>query len=130
MRLKRERTKTVDIPNDPDKGSVTIKLLTLHELDLIEEKSSDLKLGEDDSSMSLKPTKRANAVARACIEGWDNFFNENGKPLKYSKNRIQLTSAFEVDLSDKTVRFFEWVDDEHEKFRKEVTEQEKVSVKN
>lgn len=130
MRLTEERTKKVKVPGDPDGAFINIRALTLNEIDRIEEKATSITFGDDEGTVQLKPFKRSNNMALACLKGWGGFFDIKGKELKFNRANLNKAANFEVEIDGKRFRFFEWVDEEHEKFRKEVTEEEKVAIKN
>jgi hypothetical protein len=130
MRLTLERTKTVEVPNDPDKGFIKIKLLSMEELAEIEAKSSETGITSDgEAKMVIKPYERANKVAEACLIDWGNFYDELGKPIPFSYKKISKVAQY-VIRGEKDVRFLEWVDDMHQEFMKEVQGEEKVAGKN
>ena len=130
MRLTAEKTKRVDIPNDPDGGFINIVALTLDEVERLEEKAVEYSLGEDDASYSVKPYKRANLMSRACLRGWGGLFDIKGNSLKFTKAHIKEAAKFEIIIDGQRKRFLEWVDDEHTAFLEEITKEEEEAVKN
>lgn len=121
MRLTAEKTFRREVPNDPDGAFVNIRVLSKHHLSSIESKCVENKISEDGAgSIVLNSHKRENLVARDCLTGWGNFFDEKGKELKFNIKNVTLAANFDITLDGKKVRFYEWVDSEHTKCKEEV----------
>lgn len=129
MRLTAEKTKKVNVPNDPDSGYVVIRALSRDELAHSESASSSVNIGGE-VSVIVDPYKRANLIATSCLKGWGNFFDSYGNEIKFNNKSLQTVKDMSVVIEDKPVRFFEWVKDEHDKFFNEVEEEKKVALKN
>lgn len=127
MRLPKKRIKEVYIPNDEDNGVVVIRNLSMEEEAKIE--ANYLSISETGVSFS-NYAARTQEYAEACLEGWSNLKDENGEDLEFNKENLELASAFVILNTDKEgnetrTRFYEWVNEEREKFSKEVIEEEK-----
>lgn len=136
MRLTLEKTKRVEIPNDPDGGYINIRLLSLNKIAQIESKCN--QTGVDANSevrISLDPFARENKVARACLVGWGNLFGPKGEELKFNHRNLILAEDFVIHIVDEKgekqkVRFLEWVDSEHSKFYSESEDEAEDVSKN
>lgn len=130
-RLSAKKTKVFFVPNDPDKGSITIRALSREEMARIE--SNCVETIADDkgnASMRLNPYARANGIAAACLENWVNFYDEKGESLNYSPKNVVKAARMSIRTEDgNLIRFFEWVDSCHSEFqevvRKELDDAEK-----
>ena len=127
MRLPKKRIKEVHIPNDEDMGMVIIRNLSMEEEAKIE--ANYLLVSEEGVSFS-NYAARTQEYAEACLEGWGNLKDEDGKDLEFTKENIEIASAFVIldvdeDGKETRTRFFEWINEEREKFSKEVIEEEK-----
>jgi len=130
MRLIVEKTKKVDVPNDPDMGYINIRALSMEELAEIESKASDMVVGEKGVNISLNNYEKANRIAGKCLKGWGNMFDSKGEELKYNSSSLEMMSHLELMVEGKKVRFLEWVCDCHTKFREEIKEEEGVAQGN
>ena len=127
MRLSATRKKIVPVPNDPDNGSVTIKYIGEEAEAVIEGKFMEIS----STSISLKNYgERDGMFARACLDGWDNMFDEHGAVMPFNSKNVEKASNYVINIDDKRIRFFEWVNNEREIFNEEVIEQEKAALKN
>lgn len=130
MRLTLEKTKRIEVPNDEDGGYINIKFLHQEELANIESRSSETMF---DTSGGVKVIvnsyKRTNSVAKKCLVGWGNFFDEKGNELRFPRD-IDKASNYSINVNGKLVRFLEWVESCHTEFRDEVIEEIKVAEKN
>jgi hypothetical protein len=132
MRLTTERTKRIDVPDDPDKAFINIIALDLDLITKIEENCSNIIIGDSDSSDSIgfKPAKREDGIAKNCLKSFGNFFDVKGSEIKFKKSNFKEVAKFAIDIDGKRVRFFEWVANEHDKFYDEVLIEEKEATKN
>lgn len=117
-RLTAKKTRVFYVPNDPDKGNITIRALTREELARIEANCSETSADDKGSGkLILNPYARVNGVAQACLEDWENFFDEKGNPMKYSAKNVMRASRMSIEVEEgNIVRFFEWVDSCHAEF--------------
>lgn len=130
MRLTLDKIKRVEVPGDEDGGFVNIRALSLEEIAAIEAKSSDMGFKEDGGvTISINSYNRTNLVARKCLKGWGNFFDEKGEELKFPKD-IDRAAKYTININGKDMRFLEWVEHEHTKHREEIKEEEGVASKN
>ena len=121
MRLTLEKTRRIDIPNDEDNGFVTIKALSMDHLARIESRCTQTMMdGNEDVQLVLDDYKRANRVATDCLTGWGNMFDTRGKELKFNRKNVMMAANLELLIENKRMRFLDWVDQEHAKFREEV----------
>lgn len=127
MKLIAQKTKKVDVPNDPDGGFIVIKNLTQEEVAVIEGKYFEVTNKE---VRMVNYAERESEFARACLTDWGNMFDESGRPMKFTPKNIEKASAFSIEIEDKMTRFYEWVNTEREKFAEEVDEAEKEARKN
>jgi len=129
MRLIAAKTKRVEIPNDPDKGFVTIRNLSLEEVARIDAKY--FEISESGVNMKNYADREADFV-RACLTGWGNLFDESGRELKFNPKNVEKASAFAVDVGDDDgyTRFFAWINKERDTFAEEVEAKEQVAEKN
>ncbi|MFA5347453.1 MAG: hypothetical protein WC294_04910 [Methanoregula sp.] len=130
MRLTLDKIKRVEVPGDEDGGFVNIKVLSLEDLAAIEAKSSDMAFTENGGvTVSINSYNRANLVARKCLTGWGNFFNEKGEELKFPKD-IGRAARYSITINGKEIRFLEWVEQCHTQHREEIKEEMAVASKN
>ena len=127
MRLSAERKKIINVPNDADNGSITIKYIGPEAESVLEGKFMEI------SSQSIRLVnygERDGMFARACLVGWNNLFDDSDMPLTFNPKNIEKAANFVITIDDKRLRFFEWVNDEREKFNEEVIAQEEAALKN
>jgi len=130
MRLTLDKIKRVEVPGDEDGGYINIKALSLEDLAGIEAKSSDMAFtGDGGVTVSVNSYSRANLVARKCLTGWGNFFNEKGEELRFPKD-IDRAAKYSIRIGGKETRFLEWVEQEHTKHREEIAEEMGAASKN
>ena len=127
MKLSAERTKKIEVPGDPDKGFVVIRMLSLEETSQIEGKH--MIISEKGISIN-NYSERDSAYAIACIKDWGNLFDVDNTPIKFNAINMNKVANFAIIIDGETVRFFEWVKRELTKFTEEVEEQEKAAIKN
>ena len=131
MRLTKERIKKVPIPNDPDEGFVKIRNLEADEVYRIEQKTAIFEMdGEGKQNFSFMPVEREEAFIRQSLNGWGNLFGENGEELEFNPVNVELSRRFIVCVDDKRFRFYEWLQEEREKFAKEVAKEEAAAKGN
>lgn len=130
MRLSLEKTKRIDVPGDEDNGYINIKCLSQEQLANIESRSSDMAFdGSGGIKVSINSYSRANLVAKKCLVGWGNFFDEKGEELKFPRD-IDKASNYSVVVDGKHVRFLEWVEECHTIFRNETLNSMEEARKN
>ena len=130
MRLSINKNKKVDVPNDEDGGFINIKALSIEELANIESKSSDMAYDATGNvKVTINPYKRANLVARKCLTGWGNFFDEKGEELKFPKD-VDRAALYSINIDSKDMRFLEWVEQCHTILRDEIADEMGVASKN
>jgi len=126
MKLPKKRIKEVYIPNDPDKGVIIIRNLSMEEEAQIESKFLSIIANGEVSFTNY--AERTKTFAIACLEGWRNLKDEDGKDLEFNSKNVELASAYSIitmkDGRQQRKRFFEWVDEERELFSKEVIDEE------
>lgn len=106
MRLVEEKNKTVYVPDDADGAYIEIRNLSLEVTESIDSKFYVI----NENGLELSDyIARDNALARASLVGWGNFFDVNGKQLKFTPKNIEKASALSLLMDGKKVRFFEWV---------------------
>jgi len=127
MRLTAERTKRVDIPNDPDGAYVIMRNLSLEEVARIEQ---DHMIITDKEVRTAKFVDRDGNFARECLKDWGNFFDESGKEMKFTQRNIEKAAALSIRIDERAVRFFSWVNEEREKFAEEIEKEEESARKN
>ena len=130
--IKKKRVKEVHIPNDEDNGMVVLRNLSMEEEAIIEAKY--LNISESGVSFSSYAERTAH-FAKTCLEGWGNIKDEHKVDLKFTPANVDYASALVIisedeDGEETRVRFFEWINDEREKFAKELIEEEKVAKGN
>lgn len=124
MRLSLEKTKRIEVPGDPDAGYINIKELSDEQLAAIEAQSSKISMTSgDDVSVSLNSQSRTAKVAKACLTGWGNMFDEKGKILKCTPANVKKASGFVVDIDGERIRFFAWIEKCHMEFKAEIEEE-------
>lgn len=128
MRLTTERVKTVNVPGDPDGGYVNIRLLSVDERARIESNTS--KVDIVNNGFTVNVYQRDNGVASACLKGWGNMYDAQGKELKFNNNNLAKLGQLSIDVDDKKIRFLKWIADEHDKFVEEVEAESKEAAKN
>lgn len=127
MRLTKERTKRVDVPNDPDGGFVVLRALSKEAVAQIE---SEYMVVTQDGVELRKFAERQATLARERIKDWGNLEDEYGNPLKCTVKNLELAARFNIDVDGEQKRFFQWVNDEGEKFEDEVDAKETEASKN
>jgi len=127
MKLIAQKTKKIEVPGDADGGFVVIKNLSLEEVANIEGKYFEVTNKE---IRMVNYAEREGEFARACLTDWGNLFDESERPMKFTAKNIDKASQFAIEIDGKQTRFYEWINDEREKFAEEVAEQESAARKN
>lgn len=133
MKLVAERSKTIEIPGDEDKGFIQIRNLSMEEVAQIESKYVHVTM--NDIKMDNFAERDAD-FARACLKGWGNLYDPSGRDLKFNPKNIATASAFVVTVVDPETneslrhRFYEWINNEREKFAEEVEAEEEAALGN
>lgn len=131
MRLTGDKTKRIDIPNDPDFGFINIRALSKEERSSIESKSSETTVGAGGNVvLTINNHNRTNLVAQKCLKGWGNIFDVNGEELKFNMPSLEKVSHMSLVIDGKKVRFLEWVDSVHSDFIAEIEQEEPISEGN
>lgn len=120
MRLQIEKTKKIEVPNDPDSGYINIRALSQEEIDKIQSKSINVAMSDGNASVSVDSYIRENSVAMACLKGWGNFFLANGEELKFGNSSIEKVSHMSINVDGEDIRFLKWVCQCHDDFQKEI----------
>ncbi len=99
-KVKPIRSRWFDLPDDPLKGRVHVRLLKKAEVQAIVAQGIDSKTidkGFDDKGERLCETeirvdngKTAKLLAVACVLGWENFLDEKDQPLECTPENIKL----------------------------------------
>lgn len=141
MRLSKKITLVFPIPNDPDKGEVTIIHLLPGKVEDIQETmkafETVMKKGEGDK---LEPELRQNSdlgdrrylfVVEA-IESWKNIKDEDGKDLPCTEEaKIAVARAAEVkNEKGERVTFVAWVNECRSKLAEKVVADREAAEKN
>jgi len=127
MRLTAKKTKKVMLPKDPDKAWVNIIYLKPGVRKMIEQDSNTMTAtsikGEFVPQVELSRKRKRKMFLEEVIDEWGNFFDQH-------KNELDLNSA-NVELVVREVdEFYEWLQEESEKFNKEVEAEQKKSEGN
>ena len=105
MRIKRPTERWFPMVGDPDNGTVLIKHLTPGDVQDISDESMPKKYEYDadaDGKLIPKMTVGVNTTVqremtfKACVVGWENFFDEEGNVLECTPGNI-IRASREID---------------------------------
>lgn len=137
MRITKPRERWFPCPDDPDDGALLIREPTPKETrklaGLVAGIKIEYKQSEDDEGKSkLEPKftsdtdnatreKGIRETVRLLVKGWKNFYDIDGKPLKFNEENL-------MRAADDMAGFYEFVSECQEKIVKDIAE-DKVAQK-
>lgn len=141
MRLSKKITGVFPIPNDPDKGEVTIVHLMPGEVEDIQEAmkafETVMRRGENGN---MEPEMRQNTdlgdkrylfVVKA-VSDWKNIKDADGKPMPCTEEtKIEVARAAEIEKENgEVVGFGVWINECRAELAKKVRGDKEVAAKN
>ena len=141
MRMKQTVACTFPIPNDPDKGEVTIKHLSPGEVDDLQEKVAGIAMrlreGEDGRLVREGDVKQLHGderyiVVTSCVVGWKNVRDPDGVDMACDYAGI-IRACRESEIEDeegKIITFSEFVGRCRDKLAKQVNARQEAAAKN
>ena len=104
MRIKKVQERWFKAENDPDGAEVLVRELSPGEIQDIQEcHERSISYAPDetgemvaDLSFTPKTSLELKLTFEACVMGWKNFFDEDGKPLPFSKDNL-IRAMREID---------------------------------
>lgn len=130
MRLTTQITKRFDVPNDPDGSFIEIKHLKADVLADIKAEYTTTKAVNGVMEFEFDGHGEKKAIAKACLTDWGKFFDESGRPLKFTPVSVAKSGEFMINVDDGKQSFYKWVFNCHQELMDEVEEQEEVATGN
>jgi len=93
-RITKPTRRWFEMEGDEDGARVEIKALAPGERQEVAQAALKQRLiykpGEDMQTVQeINPSGETLAMARLCVVGWENFFDESGKPMKCTRKNIE-----------------------------------------
>ena len=130
MRLTTQITKRFEVPNDPDGSFIEVKNLTADTIESIRSRHNTTKIVDGVVEHEVNAYAVQKDIAKACLSDWGKFFDESGRPLKFTPANIAKVGQFVIAIEDEKQSFFSWVFECHQDLADEVEEESEVAAGN
>ncbi len=130
MRLTTEITKRFNVMDDPDNSWVEIKHLKADVLADIKAKYTTTKAVDGVMEFTFDAHGEKKEIAKACLVAWGAFFDESGRPLKFTPINVAKSGEFVLVVDSEKTSFYNWLFKCHAEMAEEVAEEEVVAEKN